>query len=931
MADEFHILEWLAGPESDLSAIGVRGRAAGEPVRVEDPADLGGRGNLVCFRLEELNLLRPPALAGLLERGDIADATWLARVAMPTQDSFEVEDLAHRLGIPIRRGDSADRARMAAEVWLGLLRRLAGRPLAVLLEMERLLEPTGHFLRGLVKQVAKDVMRRSFGRPGRSIEDLLPDDAREAGRFRRTSPREPPSPLDAAEVVSLFEPEGPLARRFAAYEYRPEQVRMVKEVCEAFNDGLVLLAEAGTGTGKSLAYLAPAILWSVRNEDPVVVSTNTKNLQAQLFQKDLPFLERALGGAFRYALIKGRANYLCVRKLLMLLGAADSELVPEERVELLPLVSWLADTKTGDVAENAGFAPGMGSELWGRLSSQPDECLAGRCRWSRRCFVRRARALAAQSDIVIANHATVFSEAGLENVALPAHRSIVFDEAHNLEDVVTDCFTVQVGPWQVPRVLNRLARLRRGTRGVGLLVSLQRHLERVQPLDRERREEILGLLQVCRRWLPEIRQANDALFAAVRLLFEGMRGQDDRIRYDADHRPENWPAVAEAASRLGGLLGGLADRLESMEQRVESLAGRGTGESRLRPLRETAGEVGSQAHVLRNLVESVGVVVRAEDEAFVYWAQRGPGRGEVSLCAAPLDITDLMHRAVYGRMRTVVFTSATLTVEGGFEFMRDRLGLRGEVSSRVRTVALGSSFDFPRQVLLAVPLFLPEPRTGGPDFVEPFCRLCVDLLRVTAGRGLVLFTSHAMLRRAAEAIRPALATHGIRVLVQGDGERARLAARFSRETSSVLLGTQSFWEGMDVPGEALSCLVLAKLPFRPHTDPIVSARCELLRSRGRNPFLEYMVPDAVMRLKQGFGRLVRTREDRGVVLLCDARAVTRPYGRSFRLSLPVQARTFADPDSLLAAVRDFLAAPVSPDPSCAAPPTAPWREEGPGR
>ncbi len=906
MVAEFSIIEWNLGPEADLSLVRVGDQAVGEPFRVQDPHELLREPRLACFRLEELSLLRPDWLPGLKKKPGIADAVWLARVAAPTEDSFELPALARKFGLEPRCRNGADRARMAGRVWLALKKHLGQQPLAVLAEMEKLLEPTRHFLREIVGGLARESVKRGFGRRGRSIEELLPDDALNSGRFHRGPPRQPPLPINTDEIVSMFLPEGLLARSFGAYEYRPEQVRMVKEVCDALNDGLVLMVEAGTGTGKSLAYLSPAIVWSVKNNDPVIVSTNTKNLQAQLFQKDLPFLETALGGSFRYALIKGRANYLCIRKLLIVLGAADRELSDSERIELLPVISWLSETKSGDVGENAGFKPGMGSELWSRISTVPDECLGGRCRWSRRCFVRRARALAAQSDIVVANHATVFSEGETENVALPAHRCIVFDEAHNLEDVATDCFTIQVAPWQVPRILNRLFRGRRGA-GRGLFANLQYQLYRERRLAGGRTEELSKLVETCRGSLPGLRGASDALFGAVRWLFNEAGTRGDRIRYDADHRPENWPAVAQAASELKDLLRELADRLELVDKHVETCVGKGRGDGSSRTVRDVAAEVGSQALHLRKIVEALDTVVKGEDEAFVYWAQRGSDRTDVSLCAAPLDITELMNRAVYSKMRTAVFTSATLTVRKNFEFMRDRLGMRGEVSSRVHTADLGTSFDFRRQVLFAVPVFLPEPRAGGPDFVKPFCRLCVELLRATSGRGLVLFTSHAMLREAGSAIKSALAPVGIRVLVQGvDGERSRLAALFSRETSSVLLGTQSFWEGMDVPGEALSCLVLAKLPFRPHTDPIVSARCELLESRGQNPFLDYMVPDAVIRLKQGFGRLVRSREDSGVVLLCDGRVVTRAYGRAFRESLPVEMRTFTDQTSLLTSIREFL-------------------------
>ena len=907
---DFSVVAWLKAPGKDLALVRVRGESVSAPMGPVALQALRSEKNLVCFRPRELGKGLRGRTRSAPGHSKVIDATFLARIVLPSQSSYELEAIAAHFRIRPDFSDAPGRARTAAHVWVNLIRKLGELPMAVLAEMARLLHPTAHPLRGVIEKAAAQAVKKGFGTRARTLRDLLPPPLPSLSRPARSKPKDPPVLLDMESVCGVFSPDGVLAERFSAYEFRPEQIRMAREVCEALNRGLVLMVEAGTGTGKSLAYLIPSILWSVKNEDPVIVSTYTKNLQAQLFEKDLPFLRKALGGAFRYALIKGRANYLCVRRLLMLLGNADRELSDADRAAILPILTWLPQTTTGDLAENAGFAQGMESDLWARISTRPDECVGPRCRYARLCFVRRVRRLALEADVVVANHATVFSEANLQSAVLPDYRCVVFDEAHNLESVATDCLSIAVAGWQIPRVMNRLFRGRRDGAGHGLFTTLRFQLARTSGVVSPGVMKRVGdLIETCIRSFTGIRDTAEILFSSVALLFANAGPQVDRIRYDADHRPENWPAVAQAIGLFARRVGALADHLETIRKELSGSAADSERRDLPAGLAELVAEISAQERQIRTIPGSLEIVLKAEDETFVYWVQRERDRDRVnaSLRAAPLDISEVMESTIYSKVRSVVFTSATLTAAGRFDFMRDRLGAHGAVSERLHTVDLGTSFDFDDQVLLAVPTFLPEPRAAAADFVGPFCRLVSETLEVTHGRGLVLFTSHAMLRKAHPLIASALSAHGIRVLAQGiDGDRARLMKRFAEDTSSVLLGTQSFWEGVDVRGESLSCLILAKLPFRPHTDPIVSARCELMESRDRNAFAEFMVPDAALRLKQGFGRLIRTRQDRGVVLVCDPRIVTKGYGRAFRESLPAAAKVFTEQGPMLKAVREFL-------------------------
>jgi len=903
----FSIIEWDHSPETDpvlVRAVDEGRREVARPARLEAPA---AGETLVCFKSDAPSAEESATLQTLFALGKLLDGALLARVVLPKLESHDLPLLAAHYGLKAGGPVAPARALAEAELFARLVADLKKKPLAVLDEMRRLLAPTQHPLRSLIEEAAKLALKSGFGARAKTLRDLLPSESGPRWTAREP-PKEPPSLLDVEQVCGAFSPQGALAQGFAAYEHRPEQLRMVREVCEAFNEGLVVMVEAGTGTGKSLAYLAPAILWAAQNRDPVVISTNTKNLQSQLFEKDLPFLQKALGGNVRYALIKGRANYLCVRKLLALLGAAERELSDAERVEILPVISWLAATETGDVAELSGLKGGMESDLWARMATQRDECLGPRCRFARNCFVRRARARALQSDVVVANHSTVFWESGDASVALPPFRCIVFDEAHNLENVATDAATIRVAPWQLARVLNRLFRAQRDGAGRGLFANLQHQLSLASAELTAGLADRLGeVIRLSIEAFPEARRAAESLFGGLAMFLDASGQRVERLRYDAERRPDDWPQVARSGQAFADVVEPLAKALEGLAKSCAEAADPKADREPFATLREIAVEIAAQASLLREMLEQLDKVLKASDEDAVYWIEGEQGRAGASFNAAPLDIAALMEATIFSRVRTAVFTSATLTVAGNFDFMRDRLGMRGAVSTRLRVADLGTSFDFERQALLAVPSFLPEPRTDGPDFVQPFSALAADILTATRGRGLVLFTSHAMLRKAYPAIKSALARSGIRVMAQGvDGERARLITRFSRETSSVLLGTQSFWEGVDVPGEALSCLIVAKLPFRVHTDPLVSARCEALKRKGRNDFTDYMVPDAVIRLKQGFGRLIRTRADRGVVIVCDPRVVTKAYGKTFRDSLPARTRVFKDQAQLVGAVREFL-------------------------
>ncbi len=863
-------------------------------------------------------------------QNEFLDTLELARILWPAFDHHDLDTLASRLDLPTgSRHRALDDAKLAVELWQRLHDRLDELPFEAVAMLSIVAGRTSWaarhvFLEAEAKRLtsALDVAAPDFRRLLRDHGKLL-DEARAARRDRAADvveSRPAPSRLNAHELTGLFDPDGVFARQFPDYEVRPQQVRMVELVAQAFNDGQHLLVEAGTGVGKSMAYLVPAIHWAVTNQDKVVVSARTVDLRGRLCFKDIPLLVDILGLRFHAALIKGRRNYLCVRKLLYLLEEGETELSEEECIALLPVIVWAAETEVGDVAECTGFLALRQRELWPKLCSASEECAGPVCKQRRNCFLGRARALSLLADVIVANHAVVFAELGIDDsVVLPSYAHLIFDEAHNLEAVATDYLGCEVDSWTVRRLTRRLLRRDRGGRERGLLPSIRFRMKRGREEHLTPAE--LDLDHFIHTVYPEVDDVAAALadfLEAVGELFDATSRGAESVRYHATTRaPQPWEAIAAEKSKLIAALGRLRAHLEVIAERLDDLAERDFS-YRAESVYDLHGIRDSLAEVEFNL----DFLVAGDDDGFVYWVERTyrRGRAQHRVAAAPIRIGPKMKELLYDTKDTIIFTSATLSAAGKFDFLKDRIGLDEFPAQRLLEEDVGSPFDYDRQMLICVPNFLPQPTLeAGAAFTAEVAKLLIDLFRASAGRALGLFTSYAMLNEVYPRLKAALEAEQILVLGQGfDGERRSITRTFQRETHSVLLGTDSFWEGVDVPGEALSCLVLVKLPFAVHTAPVVQARCEEVESRGKSAFIHYSLPSAVIRFKQGAGRLIRTKNDSGALIVLDRRVLTRGYGQQFLRSLPTGYRTCVNPRHLCDMVRAFLAArePLpSPPPS----------------
>jgi ATP-dependent DNA helicase DinG len=624
---------------------------------------------------------------------------------------------------------------------------------------------------------------------------------------------------------------------------------MAEAVAGTLENGGVLLVEAGTGTGKTLAYLAPAILSGKR----VLVSTGTKTLQEQIYFKDLAVLREALDVPFTATYMKGRGNYLCLHRFELLregMSGSTPQLFGESAAQtFLPIIEdWSRETETGDRAEIAELPEDV--PFWGEIAATSENCIGTECPRYADCFVTRMRSRAAESNLVIVNHHLLCADAAVRQSAygevIPECSYAIVDEAHQLEDVATQYFGVSVSNYR----FDELAR--DGERLIATGAAGDRAPDLREALDRARD-----------RAHDFFRNVSASLPARTQ------QASDNRVRVTSRALE---PFYEDAALVMGAL-----DMLESTAALIKPPSpGADT------PQEATRVDLAGLATRSGELRDELRFILRANERDYVYFLETR-GRGTF-LRAAPIDVSNILRDVLFDRMKATVLTSATLTVEGTFDYMRSRLGL--EKSGAAQLVKLPSEFDYRRQAILYLPRHMPDPRST--DFTAAAAREIIGILEATRGRAFVLFTSYAAMR-AIQAIAEIELSYPI--LVQGSAPRSTLLEQFRRTPNAVLLATSSFWQGVDVMGEALSCVIIDKLPFASPGDPITAARIEAITDRGGQPFGEYQVPLAILTLLQGLGRLIRHRDDRGVLAVLDPRLQTMGYGRRFLASLPPAAIT----------------------------------------
>jgi ATP-dependent DNA helicase DinG len=712
--------------------------------------------------------------------------------------------------------------------------------------------------------------------------------------------------IDARAVADDLGPGGAIARRHPRYEDRLSQREMAATIADVYNDGGIGLLEAGTGVGKSLGYLVPALRWAAANGERTIVSTNTINLQEQLVGKDLPFLAEALDDQpVRFALLKGWRNYLCRVRLEQATGGAAQLFDDGMAGELASLAAWAARTKDGSLAD---LPTPPRPEVWDEVSAEPDVCTRTKCSHFEDCFLFTARRAAAQADVIVVNHHLLLADLAVRRVAqnwddaavLPAYGRLVVDEGHHLEDAAAAHLGATVTRRALVRLVNRLDR-----RGKGLLTLLVMRLsaskdllstasldlveQRLAPAVHALREKsalLFDLLDVFIQeagqpvvrlttafasheiWKAGLSVALEDTLAEIDLLHEGLRLVRERI---------------EGSAKLDEALAPLLNEMRSVTRRLQ-----GAGDGLRRAL------------------------APPPDDDSVRWIEVRGRERSVAVSSVPLDLAPILREDLFRRLDSAIVTSATLTASTGqvaedarrFDFLCARLGLT-DPDLRPTTAVFDSPFHYESQSLLAIPSDVPAPNIDADGHRRAVTRIVLDVAEASDGGLFVLFTSHREVRQLTNELRARGVERRWPLLVHGDESRDLLLARFREAGQAILLGTASFWEGVDVPGDALRGLVIAKLPFRVPTEPVTAAQCESIEAKGGDPFTEYMLPHASLRLKQGFGRLIRTSTDRGVVVIADPRIVTKRYGRGLLEALPPATRAIGRWSEVVERVRGF--------------------------
>ena len=800
------------------------------------------------------------------------DTQDMATVFLPAARRYALSALAQELGVAQESPHRAlPDARACHRVFISLIELARQRSSGVLAGLAAVADRSPWALRHLLRQVAEEVSRK--GRVGEARGGILGIDTQaleqRLGTYRSLRAKPGRQAVDEDRVTALLGEDGPLSKAFAGYEQRPQQVEMAQAVTRALNDGHHLMVEAGTGVGKSVAYLLPAMLFALENGSRVVVSTNTINLQQQLVFKDLPALIAAVRGddeqgpldGLKYAHLKGRGNYLCFRRWATQaqspsMSAADARMVAKTMV-------WLQDTATGDREELN--IPARDAYLWDRLSARG----AGECDAGRRglCFLRAAHNRAQAAHLLVVNHALLLADLARGGGLLPSYDHLIVDEAHHLEEEASRQFGYQLTSRAMDELMESLARLIRGLRSVSSSFGSDSNGAPSW------REDVVRGTATLDQQLPRLQEAWGRLASGLQQFLEhhheggDNRGLQLRVTRSSRAQP-GWSELEVLWERFDEVQGETIRQAEVLSTTLEPVD--------YAPL---ADELTGLHGWLEEAVETrellTGFVVRPEEET-VYWMVLTGQEAIPTLSAAPLDVGPILQDRLFSKKESVVLTSATLSVQGSFSYLRERIGLADAEESM-----LGSPFDYRRAALVLAPRDMPEPMQSG--YQQALVESLVRVARASGGGVLGLFTSHAGLQATGRAVKAALDGEEIEVLGQGmDGPPRVIVEAATENPNSVLLGTASLWEGVDLPGELLRVLVVARLPFSVPTEPLFAARSE----RYDDPFTQYTLPQAVLRFRQGFGRLIRSSSDRGVVVVLDSRIVNKRYGEVFLNSIP---------------------------------------------
>ncbi|WP_176717329.1 ATP-dependent DNA helicase DinG [Vulcanibacillus modesticaldus] len=827
--------------------------------------------------------------------GLIIDTLQLSRILLPMAQSYKLELIADELEISLDRPHRADEDSMAtAKLLLQLLAQLNEMPLVYLQRLHQLAQSNNQDLSFIIEDIIAKKLNNYQENDDRfmiinQLALLMTEE-----EYQENQEYE----FDQIQFESMFDENGLLFNNFPNFELRPAQKGMSNEVWNAFLDQTHLMVEAGTGTGKSLAYLIPSVFWTKQQNEKIVIATHTINLQEQLFQRDIPLLKKILPFDFSATILKGRSNYLCLRKFEQhLMQVNQINLSIDGMTDLGQVLTWVTLTKTGDVEEiNLSQT---GRSLWNEISSDPDSCLNHMCPWFRSCFYHRARQRAQTADLIITNHSLLLTNLKADNRILPGFNYLVIDEAHQFEEVATKHLGFELNQYQFSYFIQKYYKDGK----TGFLVKAMNDFYQSQDPD-----QFVIANKIKNNVIPLISKVESNIQDYFNLLGEFVdqfvKNQDSnrktlRIVERVKQRKE-WEKIQEQAENIiidltewANLMEDIIQQLRNLEVE-ESLLVDFTGY--LKEIREVSLTFSEWNH--------------ANDLNMVFWVETVIKRKKIFsyLFAAPIEVGSFVKEFLFDKLDSVILTSATLSVNGSFNYASNWFGFDSK-DEELRKIKLPSPFNYKEQALVCIPKDIPNIQEVSEErYIEHLAKNIADIAISLNGRTLVLFTSHQMLQKTYDLLKIILEPYQIKVLGHGidSNSRSKLTKRFISDKQTILLGTNSFWEGVDVPGESLSALVIVRLPFTPPNHPIHEAKTERLRAKRKNPFMELSVPQAVVRFKQGFGRLIRTQKDKGVVIVFDKRIVESRYGKAFINSLPDVDIKYQQFTKLLQNINDWI-------------------------
>ncbi|REK77215.1 ATP-dependent DNA helicase DinG [Paenibacillus paeoniae] len=814
------------------------------------------------------------------------DTIELLRIFYPSITTYQLGAVAEQFGIDNHQHHQADSDAMAtALIFIEMVNKLRSMPLLTAQRLSALIDESKD-LHWFLKQNEKRIEQNTVFDMG--DYDFYRQFALKAKEWsEEKAPRgDDPAGEGVLDNITfddyLEQVRSRFQDKFERYEERESQVMMFREVYEALTQGRHLLIEAGTGTGKSLGYLIPALYYSIQSKSKIVVSTHTINLQEQLRQRDLPLLGEVLPFPFKASIFKGRGNYLCLRKFEGKLNAQDMVAPIEDPITAAQMVVWLGETETGD-QEELNFGS-RGADFWSTVASDADSCLNRACPWFKRCYYHRAKHESNLADVCITNHSMLFTDVQADHRLLPTYNHLVIDEAHHVEEVAGKHLGMNVHYFTLVQAMIRLYRDNRS----GLLPSLRLRLQQ------EGDDHVQAWTETIDTIIPifqEVKEHWDKLFE---MFYAFASTESDSVsdngslvkRLSTGKLPTGWDEVIAVENNVHVELTRVIKTAEKMmndvKDRVDDLS-----------IQASLTDLNGALRDLSRVKDELRLFTKLEDKQYVYWLEASTAyrQRSMQLYAAPVDVSSQLQKYFFDAKDSIVMTSATLTVQKNFQYAEEQLGLEGyEKQGKLKTVLLPSPFNYREQALVVIPRDFPVLKGASVDeaYMDKLVGSLADTAVETKGRMLVLFTSYKMLKQVYDPLKQRLDAAGIQTLGQGidSSNRTKLTRRFLQQPESVLLGTSSFWEGVDIPGEGLVCLAIVRLPFQPPNHPLVEAKSELLQRQKQNPFMKLSIPQAVIRFKQGFGRLVRTAHDKGIVIIYDTRIIDTYYGKHFLYSLP---------------------------------------------